>query len=274
MYRALVIDSDAANRLSLAGDLDDDWVGKFDLPPDVFGIRRIVRHEIVYLTSARATRQYRLLIIGGRETGFFSEIPKETRLECFFRILKVTLSRFQPLVRIPVEWRPFHSGSLISFQTNRWSTQIRSRAYDDFAPEGTDHVYAYRISTDENEPLTREGYDADLFATAALTYDTLREDESVTVDASSFGGPLSIALTQNFSDSNIAQGIPFSVWRDSKLTKEQRAFFDAPFEGPLRVRGAAGTGKTLVLTLRFLKRQIGCQPAGQSIVPGARPRNG
>src|SRR5262249_52540752 len=44
-----------------------------------------------------------------------------------------------------------------------------------------------------------------------------------------------------------------STWRDVKLTKRQRDFFDAPFAGPLRVKGPAGSGKTLVLTMRFLK---------------------
>jgi hypothetical protein len=65
-------------------------------------------------------------------------------------------------------------------------------------------------------------------------------------------GHLTIDLTETFGDSNIAQEIPFSVWRD-KLNRRQRDFFDAKLNGPLRVKGPAGSGKTLVLTMRFLK---------------------
>jgi hypothetical protein len=65
-------------------------------------------------------------------------------------------------------------------------------------------------------------------------------------------GHLTVSLSETFGDSNVVLGIPFSTWRDAKLTREQRAFFDARFVGPLRVKGPAGTGKTLVLTMRFL----------------------
>lgn len=251
IYRAIVIDADAANRM-LLGAFCDDWFEKFPIPDHVTGVQRIERDNILYFVGARNIVDTQLLVISGRGHDFFPEIPLEHRIECFIRILRVGLSRFQPAIKIPIDWRSFHSESLLSFQTNRWSTQIRARVYMDFAPEGTDHVYAYAISTDDGAPLIREGYDSDLFTLAVLSYDNIASHHEVTETLTS-SGQLSVALTKNFSDSDIAQGVPFSVWRDSKLTRDQRQFFDAPFEGPLRVRGAAGTGKTLVLCLRFLK---------------------
>ena len=112
----------------------------------------------------------------------------------------------------------------MSFQTNSRSSGIRARAYVDFSPEGTDHIYMFNLVDDETEPLSRIGYDVDLFETAVLSYEVAlaqpRPDLNVGI-----GGHVSIALTQDFADSNVTLGIPFSVWRDSKLTQEQRAFF-------------------------------------------------
>src|SRR5207253_2500259 len=41
-------------------------------------------------------------------------------------------------------------------------------------------------------------------------------------------------------------------WYETKLTDEQREFVDKPYDGPVRLRGAAGTGKTLSLAIKFL----------------------
>ena len=57
--------------------------------------------------------------------------------------------------------------------------------------------------------------------------------------------------------------MPFTTWRDTKLAISQRKFFDAPFGGPLGVKGPAGSGKTLVLAMRFLKEVYARLDAGQ-----------
>lgn len=250
MYRALVIDQDAANRLNLSA-LAEDWFGSFALPESVAGLRRIELQGVLYLLDQNARPDARLLIISGRGHLFFPELPQDARLECFSRILRVALSQFQRGINIPIDWRTYHSGSLVSFQSNRWASRLNSRVYIDLSPEGTNHIYAFSIVNSTNAPLTRAGFDAGLFEDAVLLYaDALeRAAPSATAEAVE----TSVALTRNFSDSNITQGVPYSVWRDSKLTVEQLRFFGAPFQGPLRVRGAAGTGKTVVLTMRFLK---------------------
>ncbi|WP_426409450.1 UvrD-helicase domain-containing protein [Bradyrhizobium ganzhouense] len=113
-----------------------------------------------------------------------------------------------------------------------------------------------------NAPLTRAGFDVGLFEDAVLFYaDALAK---ASAPAATGSVETSIALTRNFADSNITQGVPYTVWRDSKLTAEQLTFFRAPFQGPLRVRGAAGTGKTVVLTMRFLKEIYDRLDAGTS----------
>lgn len=261
MTRALVVDEDASNRLASAVDLSDNWLEEFGPLPD--GVNRVDSGNIIYLIGATAKADARLLVIKESNDGFFSEIRRPLRIECFQRILRATLSLFFPAyVKIPLDWRVFHSGNLLSFQTNRFNTGARARAYLDTRPENTNHVFAYRICVDDRDALTRIGYDGDLFIAASLGYDVARGQRPKVPQAQL--GHTTVELSETF-DSNIALGIPFSTWRDAKLAMNQRRFFDAPFNGPLRVKGPAGSGKTLVLAMRFLKEIYTRLDANQAV---------
>src|SRR4051812_14343342 len=142
MYRALVIDQHAANRLNLSA-MPDSWFGSFELSDEVSGLRRIELQGILFLIDRNARPDARLLIVSGRGQLFFPELPQDARLDCFLRILRVALSQFQRGINIPVDWRTYHSGSLVSFQSNRWGSRLNSRVYVDLSPEGTNHVYAF-----------------------------------------------------------------------------------------------------------------------------------
>ena len=75
----------------------------------------------------------------------------------------------------------------------------------------------------------------------------LRAPES-DVEASTAGIVLCEKLPHGFT-----QGADVQQWYDSKLTTDQRTFVDMPYEGPVRLRGAAGTGKTLSLVVKLLR---------------------
>jgi hypothetical protein len=136
-------------------------------------------------------------------------------------------------------------------QSNRVHTGITARVYVDFAPEGTNHVFAYAINFSNRDALDRRGYSSDKFTTAVLGFDDVLSEATKPATLATAGNVV-VTLTSPFSEDNILNGLPFSTWI-SRLTSEQSAFFDAEFDGPLRVRGPAGSGKTLVLTLAFLK---------------------
>ncbi|WP_374382831.1 hypothetical protein [Dongia sp.] len=251
MIRAIVFDYDAVNILS-SYQLEDAWIEELG---EIRGASRVQVNEVLYFIGPKSKPSNRLLVIRCIDGALLPELPQQARLECFQRILRATLSEFLPsLVKLPVSWRPFHSGSLLSFQTNRITANVAARVYVDVAPEGTNCVYAYHISSNRADPLTRANYDADLFSEAVLGFSDVFDGGPADTGATGYGaGHVTIALDEQFGDVNVMQGIPFSTWRDSKLTRSQRNFFDANFIGPLRVRGPAGSGKTLVLSMRFLK---------------------
>jgi len=114
--RALVLDADAANRLSQTGGLPHNWLETLEAPA---GISRVDADQIVYLIGDTSITESRLLVISGHKGSFFDALPQALRLECFQRILRSGLSEFRPgLVKMPLSWRIFHAGSLMSFQSN------------------------------------------------------------------------------------------------------------------------------------------------------------
>ena len=264
MKRAFVIEADAANRLSRGGNFTEDLDEKltFELP----GVTQIEQNGILYLIGDGASPASRLIVVRGDHDGPLSVGTPKSRAECFNRVVRAGLSRFWPgFVKLPLEWRLFHSGSLLSFQTNRMQTGIKSCVYVDLAPEGTNHVYVYHLSKVDNELLTRAAYDPELFVDAYLGYESALASRPVRKEAHAKIGRPAYNLTRTFPEADITQGMSFSAWRDAKLTNQQRAFFDAPLDGPLRVKGPAGTGKTLVLTMRFIREVYSYLDRGQKV---------
>jgi hypothetical protein len=260
MSRGLVLDEGAVDALNWQVSARDEWLTSGSMGPEVGGLDQIDRNGFLYILSQQVTSESRLLVIASESGGsFFGQSSAKDRLECFQRILKVATSRFsRGGVRIPVDWRVFHSGSLISFQSNRFSTHIRSRVYVDFSPEESENAFAFACVDDEREPLSRKQYSAEVFTDAFLGFeDAIQKIPTKSGAGSIDTGQFSVALTSGFLAADVFQGIPFTTWRDSKLTQDQLAFFNASFAAPLRLRGAAGTGKTLVLCLRFLKEIYG-----------------
>ena len=76
------------------------------------------------------------------------------------------------------------------------------------------------------------------FADAVLT------ELPADMDDTRAGITLSQRLPQGF-----VQGATLDQWYKSKLTTEQRSFVNKKHDGPVRLRGAAGTGKTLSLVI-------------------------
>lgn len=246
---SLIISARALDLVSFSGTSLEDVLNAI-LPAGCF---QVTHKHFTYILHQNDDVTSRLLVIKCGPNGLLREIPSDYREESFSRLARAALSQFRPgFSKIPLDWKVFHTGSLISFQANRRHTGVTSRFYIDVSPEGYAHVYMFRISTLGAEPLDRIDYDVELLVDAILNFDFAIESRKDR-DGVDKIGHLTISLTDTFSVANIFHGIPFSTWRDAKLNRRQLNFFDAPFNGPLRVRGPAGTGKTLVLSMRFLK---------------------
>lgn len=246
--RAVVIDAAALNVLQRSPDLPENWVEQFSLPADHPELRSICENEIQYILAKGAPPIGRALFIKIEEGKLFSGVEPEHRMEALDRCVKVTLSFFEPTVIVPSHWKPFNRGSVFAFQSNSRASGETARILIDRSPPGGDQAYAFDLTTRQKEFLHSKP-DLNLFleAKAAFLKIVGQHPEKAESTVQRRTVDLSGRLPQGFT-----YGLSLNDWYQSKLTKQQREFVDFPMTQSVRLRGPAGTGKTIALVVKFL----------------------
>ncbi|MBW7849788.1 MAG: hypothetical protein H3C38_04745 [Rhodospirillales bacterium] len=246
MVKALVLDAYAINQLqSISVDLA--WFSTFTLPTRHSIGKRVVG-DVCYLLSKKAKTNSRLIVVSLEDGELFGGHSLDNRGEAFDRLTRAALSCFEATVTIPANWRPYHWRSRVSFQANSVNSNEPGRLLLDKSPNGTRHCYFYGVDREGKGDLSEFVPDFELFsraigriAPALETPPQYEQDESRDFD---LNDSLSLDVTRGYS---------YDIWYKSHLTAEQASFVNADRGGPLRLRGAAGSGKTLAMVMRFLK---------------------
>ncbi|MFT8886335.1 MAG: UvrD-helicase domain-containing protein [Acetobacter papayae] len=244
-YDALVIDEGAIVILDTAL-IQSNWFSEFELPENSVGLRRAVVDNIVYLLSPKADVGDGLLIVKTGPEGIFSNTSMpQARFE---RVLRVALRKFDRNISLPVQWQPYHEGSRLSVFGEPASKRSSVRIYFDQAAGNGGDLYAYGVSdgpkmfslvVPDNILCQRA---LDHFETAALT------ETPLAPDVGNFGILLSEPLGRQ-----IAGAATLQEWLNYKLNPQQIAFVNKSHNQPVRLRGAAGTGKTQAMTVKCIK---------------------
>jgi len=229
-------------------EISNDWFSQFLLPTGTNGIKRVSIDDIVYFIEPDLDRDDgRLVVINltGDHPIFSNDLRNVYVLE---RIITVARSFFTNSVRIPVAWREYHEKSLLSIYASNRQKGDGTRINFDTRPNGEDSLFVFA--------MTKNAFDLGKITRNEGVYSLAREKlaEAILSDAPSetstslAGIVLSSRLPQGF-----AQGATLKQWYESKLTVEQRSFVDKSHDGPVRLRGAAGTGKTLSLVVKVIR---------------------
>lgn len=242
---AVVIDKKAVGILDRAF-VEDAWLQNFEVPDNADGLRRVEADGIVYLLSEQADLGDGYLIINTAIFGPSSALNKPRT--AFERVIRVALRHFDRGIAIPVQWQPYHAGSRLSVfvQPSRDSLQ---RVYFDQSPDDTNNLYAFAVTAN---PKDIDGVPEDLGlyrrAIDGLYDALLNESPTAAPQVGNFGVLLSEPLTVRLASAGTLQ-----EWYDHRLNKEQRSFVDQPQDRPVRLRGAAGTGKTQSMVVKCLR---------------------
>ena len=137
--QALVIDQHALSALSSAA-IDDEWFKTFSLP-ETSVLKRVELNGLCYILSKRADEKSRLLVVKADDRGVFATAASPRH--AFERILHVGLAQFEHGISIPVKWRSFHDGSLLSVYAQPEAVGPRQRVYFERTPQGSGHLYVY-----------------------------------------------------------------------------------------------------------------------------------
>lgn len=241
---ALVLDQKAIYILDRAF-VEDAWLQKFEVPQNTDGLRRVQSKDIVYLLSEDADLDDGYLVVNTSMFAAATAIAKPRT--AFERMIRVALRHFDRSIAIPIQWQPYHAGSRLSVFTQA-ARDSKQRVYFDQSPGNTGNLYAFAV-TDNPEDLDEVPEDNALYQRAMEgVCDALLAESPVAPPVGNFGILLSEPLGVRLASAGTLQD-----WYEQRLNREQRTFVDQPHDRPVRLRGAAGTGKTQSMVVKCLR---------------------
>ena len=257
--KALVFSPNALFQLSQYS-ISPEWFEHFSLPNQAANFKRVMIDDIIYIiTNDLNTDDVPFIIINlDQESGIFNDEKMRTKI--LDRIITVARSIFTESVVIPTSWRKHQEGSLFSIQVpSSRNSNWRTRLHFETHPKGSRDLFVFR-RTDEIVDFDQIERNLSVYASARQN---VTHAISALVDETPNESRAGIILTQRLPQ-GFVQGVSIDQWYNSKLTSEQRSFVDKNHDGPVRLRGAAGTGKTLALVIKFLRDAVLLEGNNQS----------
>lgn len=250
MSKALAITEKAIELVASEFYSGDDWFSNFQVSSPLLQ-RDVSPSGVVYIFTNGCAPDSRLAIFNLAPDGFFQGIHEDYRVNALERSLRLARNAFDPTVRIPSDYCTFHAGNKISIFSTNYHTRSGDRIVAVIKPQGASCILFHAIS-DAPEVFSLEDYEVDE-GIAQIACEGLAgaiERSGGVIKAQTRGG---INLETVFEDDNITRGLTYHEWFPDQLSPEQRSFVKEPLEGPIRLRGAAGTGKTIAMVIKALK---------------------
>ncbi|MCP9319080.1 UvrD-helicase domain-containing protein [Acetobacter persici] len=217
-----------------------------DNPPTTFGSAFFQSGETSLLIATKGCNDTsRLLVIGEGSKGFFDLLPVDDHATLFERCVRVGLRSFDKQIALNPNWMPYRQDNRTSlFATG--SSDLRILAETNYGGSRNTYVYDLLKTVSTKDLHNCEPVSTPYLNAIAEFSELLAKGASITVNDSG-----SVVLDHIVSES-IAKGFAYDEWLPL-LSLAQRDFVDRDIVGPLRVRGAAGTGKTLAMVMKVLK---------------------
>ena len=253
---ALVMDPKAIEIMSQAT-IDPNWFKDFSLPNNQHNLTHRELDNTSYILSKEAEEATRLLIINTTPSGIKNADNPEKILS---RILRMALTKLGSFVGIPHSFRPFRKDNFSSIFAYQYNERDSSRLYFRFGRDG-DHIFMYSMSKASNQNFEQIEIPDDIYRTALKGFTTilgsLNED---TNDLSSTdSGYYGIVFDEFVGTTYGGVATTIEDWCTTKLTRQQLDFVNAPLNSPIRLRGAAGTGKTQCMAIKCLRELFRAQ---------------
>ncbi len=243
-YRGVVIVESALSILDSAL-FDEAWFKTFDIPENTLGIRRIKLNDIIYIFSADDDESSGVVVVDA--VIFNSHISSAALLS---RIIRVAMRQFDRTISLPVAWQPYREGSLLSIYAAPTRRPGGPRLHFEQSPRGDRNgLFVFSVTTDTkgfNElEINYSVYDC---AKDGLLDALVQDDDEQTPTVGEYGILLSVPAELDFSSSGTLE-----EWYQYKLNEEQLVFVKKDYTAPVRLRGAAGTGKTQAMAVKCLR---------------------
>jgi len=205
--------------------------------------------SVSVFTSACASTD-RIMVIRRSEGGLFSSVPEDDRRSVFDRCARIAMRAFDPAVTLNPRWMPYHEGNRVSVFAYPLGGDREQRLIAEVSPLGSQDVYVFEFGSDPSfRDLGACKPDYEIYLKAS-------EDIKAAIKSRRSRGSDEIEGQIELAEieaNPITKGFTFSEWYPKQLSKDQLRFVEHPLTGPIRLKGAAGTGKTLAMALKALK---------------------
>lgn len=239
---------ESAVRLIARTPLSDGFFQNYQLRNSDTGLASILVGNTLYLISRTSRIDGRFLIIDGNKCRLSDMKPNS--YDPFERIITLAISKFENDVALPVKWG-FYSdgarrGSFFAFTAAKGNN---SRIFYEDRFLSSNNIYVYDIT---NRNIEFDQIDVD-----ALAYQTAVGgivDAFIAYEDLDFSSVIKNGLVEIEPPSTvIGHGWSLHEWVGTRLTARQKQFVEKDYGQSVRLRGAAGTGKTISLIIKFLR---------------------
>lgn len=251
--KSIVFDEESINIFASAI-ITENWFDNFQMPAEYNDrINRVIIDDSnLYFLSRKANIDSKLLVVNIDNSGLFGELDTGDKVTAFDRIIVIALNRFGEAISPGKSWGKYVNNCILSIYATHKYSQRSKRIYFDTNPLNTNHVFAFKLTVDISNQFCTTN-DENLFIESEANFEKALNEKWQDVDAlHSQKEPFGLELTETLSG-KYGNSFTLNQWYESKLTSEQRLFVDKSFDEPVRLKGAAGTGKTLALVVKFLR---------------------
>lgn len=260
-FTALTLDAHAIENVLMGRTDLSDFLEKKEIPHSDEFCAVIILKKNIFVVSRNGTNNAGYLTVPLTASGPIFGLRPEHRLDAFERTLRVARNAISHSGAIPVSWRPYHAGKLISFQSNSRLSGEDARIVVDTNALDDRHVYAFALDR-ERKSLEANTMDEDTLLCAAEQIANLHgAAEQPRSDVTELNGAL--RLSSSLFDRETGQ-LSYNEWHD-RLTKEQRKFVDSDLTQSIRLVGPAGSGKTVALAVKSLRQLKDAQSSGREL---------
>lgn len=245
---ALAVEGSAARILVALSDVPDEvWELTQAVLPEA-QLRLVAEGDCFFVLGPAASPSSSLTIFPLTPQGYFHGVPDNVRTTVLERCLRAAMILERPGQTLPRSWAPYNHENFTIFYSTTIAMGVLGRSAQSILqkhPGGTPHMLvASFLPVARAEDLHCYALPAEAenaFLQAATRYADALVSLPQAVDGHLFGRLAASALPFG------ARGL--TEWK-SLLTPAQAAFLSTEIVGPTKIRGAAGTGKTLALMLK------------------------
>lgn len=245
--KALVIEERALNQISFA-DVGDHILAGKEFSLKALNLKTVRIGDILYVINLYSNENSRLVVIDAGKVNIFDF--GGDNYELLDRIITLTLSRFSHHVSVSPKWGPFSNGARRgSIFANSAAKGHGHRIYYEEKFGETDHLFVFTLEVGSPRFIDVSA-DSNLFRNALSTYEDALLVFSDRSEATQTNNENVVHIDPLGTD--LVRGWSIDEWLDTHFTEQQRSFVEKDHKKSIRLRGAAGTGKTLALVVKFL----------------------